>query len=845
MSWQPPSEPPPAHPFPPLASSSSSSAPPPPRRQRAAASRSSSSQTLYFGSGAPVSSGVYSRRAPPRKGRSAFFDSPPASTPPPSPSTPLVLLTDGTCITCDIVLRYPRSSGSFSCSICGTVNDLTLEKRRQLNVREEFQPVESTPVSEAQFLALLARFERRATETDEELALRLHALEVSGTAEDAAEEEDDPEDVLVAYLVSAFNNLPSIEASFRPSSPFPVEQGGIASPSPSPSRSTDGLPKQEILSKVYDLVKRKPAAMEVLRAQIEAVLRRPGPTVLESDGGWLITLFESPVFSSDFTPDPTQRRWLLAHFIGLLSNLPNSLHHRLVTCLSHPSYPRRFLLEKTELVCSFLSWRIGEAASSIGGGMSPEEGGAPVDYRTDWRVKAGARVASLLFNASLATPSSHRLPLPTFYVTLIDSLGSSALLDDFTQWEDGSAFERGQLSLCQYPFLLSLGVKMGLLGWDGERQMMARAHEAYRSNFALNQLESPLLVLKIRREHVVSDSLRQISLNRVNLKKQLRIQFEDEEGVDAGGLRKEWFLLLCRQLFDPQYGMFLLDPDSQLCFFNPASLETDDFWLVGVVLGLALYNMSTLDVPLPLATYKKLRSEPVTLSDLSQFSPALARGLQYLLDWNAEEHDGASVEATFCRSFVGGYEAWGETVEEELCEGGRERAVTEENRAEYVRLLVDFHLTRSVASQFDAFAEGFNEVVGGNALALLRAEELELVVRGSPEPLEIDQLRAMMVYEGFLGEEDPTVELFWLVFRSFSPLEQRRLLAFVTASDRLPATGTSSLQLKLQCLGPDCDRLPTSHTCFNTLALYRYGTREKMERMLRRAMEESEGFGLR
>jgi len=34
----------------------------------------------------------------------------------------------------------------------------------------------------------------------------------------------------------------------------------------------------------------------------------------------------------------------------------------------------------------------------------------------------------------------------------------------------------------------------------------------------------------------------------------LRIEFAGEEGVDAGGLKKEWFLLLVRELLDPRYG---------------------------------------------------------------------------------------------------------------------------------------------------------------------------------------------------------------------------------------------------------------------------------------------------
>jgi hypothetical protein len=79
---------------------------------------------------------------------------------------------------------------------------------------------------------------------------------------------------------------------------------------------------------------------------------------------------------------------------------------------------------------------------------------------------------------------------------------------------------------------------------------------------------------------------------------------------------------------------------------------------------------------------------------------------------------------------------------------------------------------------------------------------------------------------------------FWSAVAGFSPTDQRRLLAFITASDRLPATGITSLELKLQCLGDDSDRYPQSHTCFNTLSLYRYSSLQKMERMLRRSFED-------
>lgn len=43
-------------------------------------------------------------------------------------------------------------------------------------------------------------------------------------------------------------------------------------------------------------------------------------------------------------------------------------------------------------------------------------------------------------------------------------------------------------------------------------------------------------------------------LNPIDLRKQLRVEFYGEEGIDEGGLQKEFFQLLIEKLFDPMYG---------------------------------------------------------------------------------------------------------------------------------------------------------------------------------------------------------------------------------------------------------------------------------------------------
>lgn len=322
------------------------------------------------------------------------------------------------------------------------------------------------------------------------------------------------------------------------------------------------------------------------------------------------------------------------------------------------------------------------------------------------------------------------------------------LMGDFESWQSNS----GKFAFCQYPFLISMGSKMKIVESDAKQQMETKWREAFFNMLFHQKASNPYLVLRVSRENLIEDSLRQLAQNELDLKKSLRIEFIGEDGVDAGGLRKEWFLLLVRSLFDPQYGMFTFDEDSNLCWFNPASFENEDqFFLVGVVLGLAIYNSTILDVHLPTACYRKLLNLPIGLSDLKSFRPALTKGFEQLLEFEGD------VENVFCRSFVAEIEAFGARQCVPLLQKGDQLMVTQENKHEFVALYIDFILNKSVERQFGAFKQGFYHVCGGNALSLFRPEEIELLVRGSDEPLEIDDLKGQTEYIGFDENEETIV----------------------------------------------------------------------------------------
>jgi len=639
-----------------------------------------------------------------------------------------------------------------------------------------------------------------------------------------------------------------------------------------------------------------------------------------------------------------QHAGILKRAFGLLAHSPENCHRYLIGWFCR--LDEDHFVPLVDLVASFVTNRVARRSgrprskSAIAdGGLIPDLSGSAAntsaqlhsamglsgsikklvnepdgetDWANDWQLKAAAKVMSLLFAANNIWQRTRRgddsnkpradsatvlgggaqsispaartkrgrqlLHTSTFYNTLLDY---HDLIVDFKVWES----KREKFAFCQYPLFLSMGAKIKILEHDARRQMEIKAREAYFDSVIRQRALDGYFHLRVRRDCMVDDSLRQISeavgAGQEELKKGLRVHFNGEEGVDAGGLRKEWFLMLVREIFDPEHGMFVYDDESHTCYFNSNSFETSDqYYLVGALLGLAIYNSTILDVALPPFAFRKLLAAApsgtgsssnvssltgtkgqmtYTIADLAEFRPSLAAGLQKLLDFDGD------VEATYCWDFVATVERYGTVTNVPLVSNGEGIPVTNANRHEFVEAYTRYLLDTSVARQFEPFKRGFFTVCAGNALSLFRAEEIELLVRGSDEALDVDSLQAVAVYENWRhfqpphavlprpADTVPVLQWFWEIFAEATPDRQRKLLAFVTGSDRIPAVGTTSLVLRIVAGGDgwggggkeERARFPVARTCFNMLVLWRYDYREALEEKLWRAVEESEGFGLK
>ena len=131
----------------------------------------------------------------------------------------------------------------------------------------------------------------------------------------------------------------------------------------------------------------------------------------------------------------------------------------------------------------------------------------------------------------------------------------------------------------------------------------------------------------------------------------MQVQFIGEEGVDEGGVTKEFFQLLLRELFDPAYGMFTYDHATRLQWFHPSQLDMEqEFRLVGIMIGLAIYNSQLLDLAFPRVLYRKLVGQNTCLSDLEELFPDVHRSLKQVWPTRCATPSAFSLPARPCPS---------------------------------------------------------------------------------------------------------------------------------------------------------------------------------------------------
>uniref|UniRef100_K3X0G7 HECT-type E3 ubiquitin transferase n=1 Tax=Globisporangium ultimum (strain ATCC 200006 / CBS 805.95 / DAOM BR144) TaxID=431595 RepID=K3X0G7_GLOUD len=351
----------------------------------------------------------------------------------------------------------------------------------------------------------------------------------------------------------------------------------------------------------------------------------------------------------------------------------------------------------------------------------------------------------------------------------------------------------------------------------------------------LKSWEEGRIKLSVHRDNILVESMEQLlGIQVEHIHFPLRIEFIGEVGIDAGGLQREWFSILFSKLLDDSLGLFMnCHRNNNSVAINPNSIEcTADHLLyfrgIGRLVGRALLEGHVMQARLCLPILKHFLGVPITFSDLQYVDPEIYNSMK----WIRENDDVDALELTFCvteirneRPFI-----------IDLVPGGRDLAVTDANKLEYLHLKLRYLMLDRYAEQLQALSLGLFEVVPQENLMVFDYQELELVLCGLPE-IDVGDWRKHTQVAPSFGPDSPLVEWFWEVITEFSEDERARFLQFCTGSSRVPVQGFKGLTsydgricpFALRPLPHQTSGFPKVHTCFNRVELPQYATKQELE----------------
>lgn len=364
------------------------------------------------------------------------------------------------------------------------------------------------------------------------------------------------------------------------------------------------------------------------------------------------------------------------------------------------------------------------------------------------------------------------------------------------------------------------------------------AHFVAQTSSLLVPAEVEFLKLSLHRDFLLEESMEHLScIEEKYIRSVMRINFLDESGVDAGGLHREWFMLLNELIMHPAMGIFSCTNKVEQAYYLNANSREDNgedhliyYYATGRLIGRALLEGNVLDFHLALPLLKLILGMPVSWCDMEYFDPEMYQHLNWLLEHDNVDQLGLDFSVD---SNIGG-----ELVAMDLIPNGRNVSVTDANKTQFVQRKFEYALMESVSSQLYVFLTGIYEVIPVQLLMMFDAEELDYLLCGTQE-IDADDWEknslSSVTLEGTKAEK-----WFWQIVHEMPNEYKRRLLQFSTGCSRVPVGGFKGLTsydgrvclFNLKAL-PDNEILCIrSHACFNRIDLPFFPSRKELKQNL-------------
>ncbi|CAE8635394.1 unnamed protein product [Polarella glacialis] len=275
----------------------------------------------------------------------------------------------------------------------------------------------------------------------------------------------------------------------------------------------------------------------------------------------------------------------------------------------------------------------------------------------------------------------------------------------------------------------------------------------FRSQLRSRRMESryETIRLRVRRTEIFMDSYHQLrSRSGEEMRAKIQVQFQGEEGIDAGGVGKEWYGALAKEIFNPNYALFV-QAGGKACTYHPNPMSyvnrdhLDFFVFIGRVIGKAIHDGQNLEAYFTRGFYKRMLGMKVIAADLEAFDPEYFSNLKWMLGFDITD----IIELFFSAES----DELGQQKVVDLKPNGRTLPVTNENKYEYIQLMAEHKMPDPEVCRHEEIHRGLHEIVPAELISLFDDKELELLISGLPD-IDVEDLKANTEYHNYTPQSD-------------------------------------------------------------------------------------------
>ncbi|XP_031608731.2 probable E3 ubiquitin-protein ligase HERC3 [Oreochromis aureus] len=427
-----------------------------------------------------------------------------------------------------------------------------------------------------------------------------------------------------------------------------------------------------------------------------------------------------------------------------------------------------------------------------------------------------------------------KIPETTFCL----ELNQMFLTEDLKRWRAKSKLKNADdlpVILCKYPFVMDLKSKKMVFDMNSaitqnEQQAPPQMVFVFPHGW-IPQSKPEFFKLQLQRASLFESTFRELAAApHSDFKKPLVVHFDEDPKVTQVYRQDLFHHLFCKMVSE-ESGMFMLNDSKTLAWFPSNATEESkrNFFLFGLLCGLALYNQCIIHLQFPLVLFKKLLNLEPTLEDMMEFSPTDGRILQTILNYEDDVVD------NLCMEF---WIIW-DGIKVYLDPQTPGKPLTSQNKKEFVEACVNHAFNTSVESVFQEFKRGFFLVCDQDLVRLFRPQELQGVLVGQ-DVYDWEKFKQNTSYGGKYHDRHPTIQMFWEVFDELTEEQRKDFLRFLTGYRRAPILGMDQVHMKVrdkQIQSGTCDQhFPEALTCHSILDLPFYSTKEIMRDRLTEAL---------